>query len=341
MSEPSSPKIELDLERAAPPLAPVVPPPVELPPARAYTPAPTPVAYAVEPSYRSSALRVAGLILLFNFGLSIWLLGQGEKGGLMVGSLVIDAIIAPMLLLGKESIRRWALVRAILGLLVGSLLAYTAASSSPYAWVGVALNALYCGGLILLLTGEEVGLGRLVTGGALSGASLCLIIVAVAFAHAAMTREPSPQTAFNGRVSILGFASFQAVPNALPQDVQARFDEADIQNAISPAGAETVWVYRPKAGVTLDPDKAIRATFQGFQASADEAGQEAPARAESHGDLDGEGISNTLTMKGQPLHARIFIAQRGDAYWMFLIVVPARRGTALSDRILDSIQINS
>ncbi len=335
------PKIELDLERAAPPPAPAAPAPSPFtpPPARPYAPLQAP-AYAVEPSYRTAALRVAGIILLLDLGLAVWLLGQGQKGGLMVGSLVVDAIIAPMLLLGKDSVRRWALVRSILGLLAGSVLAYVAAGDSPYLWAAVALNALYCGGLILLLMGEELSLGRFISGGALSGLSILVIIGAAALAQAALSREPALQTAFNGRVSMLGFHRFVPDAGVLPPETQARFEEAGLENAISPAGAETVWIFRPKAGITLDPDKALRATFHGFQASADGEAHEVEPRAESHGSLDGEALSDTLTVKGQPLRARMFISQQGDAYWIFLVLLPERRDPALADRILDSIQIN-
>lgn len=74
------PKIELDLERAAPPPAPAAPAPSPFtpPPARPYAPLQAP-AYAVEPSYRTAALRVAGIILLLDLGLAVWLLGRDRR----------------------------------------------------------------------------------------------------------------------------------------------------------------------------------------------------------------------------------------------------------------------
>lgn len=341
---PDMPKIELDLERAAPhpaanPAAPAVPP--QLPPARPYAPPQAPLGHWEVPSYRIPALRLAGLILLLNIGLSAWLLGQGQKGGLMTGSLVVDAIIAPMLLLGKDSVRRWALVRSVLGLFVGSILAYAAAADSPYAWIAVVLNALYCGGLIVLLMGEDPGLGRLIAGGSLSGVSLLLILGALAFAQSMLNREPTIQTAFHGRVSLLGFQAFAPRSGDLPPSVAAKFDEVGMEQAASPAGIETVWVYRPKAGITLSPDKALQSAFQSFQtAVGSEHVSDPEPRSESHGSLDGEGLGGTLTLKGRALQARMFITEQGGADWMFLVLLPSERDPAMADRILDSIQIN-
>ena len=339
------PKIELDLERAAPPPAaqpvPAAIPP-QVPPARPYAPPQAPLSHMEAPSYRTAALRMAGLILLLNIGLSAWLLGQGQKGGLMTGSLVVDAIITPMLLMGKDSVRRWALVRSVLGLFVGSILAYTAADASPYAWIAVVLNALYCGGLILLLMGDELGLGRLIAGGSLSGVSLLLILGALAFTQSLLNREPTTQTAFHGRVSLLGFRAFSPQSGDLPPTVAAKFDEVGMEQAVSPAGVETVWVYRPKAGITLNPDKALQSAFQGFQTAAGSERVTAPEpRSESHGSLDGEGLGGTLTLKGRTLQARMFISEQGGAYWMFLVLLPSERDPAMADRILDSIQINA
>ena len=334
------PKIELDLERAEPPAAPRPAAPAMPPVARPYAPIQAPLARQEPASYRTTGLRLAGLLVLFNFVLSIWFLGQGEKGGVMVGSLVVDGIIAPMLLLGKESVRRWALLRSVLGLLIGSVLIYASAADSPYAWVAVVLNVFYCGGLILVLTGEEPGLGQLVLGGAMSGVSLCLIVAALAFLQATVSREPEPMTAFNGRVSLVGFHPFVAHPHDLSPGNAAKFEEFGIEQAVSPAGMETIWLYHPKPGITMDSEKALRGAFKAFETSVGQTPTEVEPRAESHGALDGKGLSDTISIKGHAFHARMFVSEQSGITWMFLVLLPERRDPALGDRILDSIRIN-
>lgn len=335
------PKIELDLEKVAP--VPPKPPLTPIPPAlaRPYAPPQAPLSDFTPASFRVSGLRLAGLWILINVFLSAWLIGQGNKGGLMLGSVIFDGIIAPMLLLGMESVRKWALFRSVMGLLLGSVLAYSASADSSYAWVAVALNALYCGGIILLLYGEELGLGQFIAGGAMTGVSLCLIVAAMVYAHSNADRDPVPQQAFQGRVTLLSFHAFVPRTEAMPDSVTSKFDETGLEQALSPAGIETVWLYKPKAGVRMDPDKALRTLFRQVEANAGQAPSGAEPQAESHGDLDGESISGTIQVKGHPFHAKMFAIEKKGAVWMFFVLLPEQRDPNLCDRIFDSIQFSA
>lgn len=339
---PSSPRIELDLERAAPPEAKPQPEFQQAPMGRPYAPPLAPVMHPlVESSYRTAALRAAGAILLLDIGLAAWLLGQGGSSGILVGSLVVDGVIAPMLLLGKDSVRKWALVRSVLGLLIGSVLVFASAPDTPYAWVAAALNAIYCGGLILLLAGEELGLPRLLAGSALSSLSLCAILASLVFVQSALNQDPTPQSAFGGRFSVLGFKAFTVHPHDLSPANAAKFDEFGVEQALSPAGMETIWLYHPKPGITMDPGKALKGAFRGFQTGAGVSPTDEEPRAESHGSLDGEGLKGTIVLKGRALQAHMFVSEQNGAVWIFLVLLPERRDPALADRILDSIQINA
>jgi hypothetical protein len=166
---------------------------------------------------------------------------------------------------------------------------------------------------------------------------MVVALIATGLVNAARDREPSLQTAFAGRFSVLGFARFKTSPQSLQKPA---LDELGIETSESLSGQEAVWMMRPRPGVVLDPERVLRASFQGLSTELGATSETCTVQAESHGIWDGEGLAATITMNGKPQRVRMFFFLQGDTYWEFLVLVPAAR-ESVSARILDSIEVHS
>ena len=100
-------------------------------------------------------LRWAGVILLVNIAISITVAAVAAMGGVNstpseLGAIAVNGFLAVGLFQGRENVRKWACLRAGLGVPFGF---FAENPSGPIAFQYGILNAIWCAGVVVLLWG--------------------------------------------------------------------------------------------------------------------------------------------------------------------------------------------
>ncbi|HJU84477.1 MAG TPA: DUF4339 domain-containing protein [Holophagaceae bacterium] len=294
-----------------------------------------------EASLRLLGVRIAGGLILTNGLLEVFSMARGGVTPFALGAMSVDFLLAGLLLLGGGKHRGWALGRCILGLLLGPVLLSTL-GDLPFSWLYVAINTAYCGGLILLLWGETLGVGRLVAGSTFGAGVFGLVFLGLAVGGLGH-HELARQVAARSHLSLEAYRPFKAMPTEpLPSQAQARFTDAAEEGSLAAQGAELVCYFETASDFYPDVDRMTRAVFNGWSKGVGgEVGLD-EGRSVQHAGLQGLECRGQATVREQALELRVFGFQQGQRIWVVLLAIPRQDAQAEAhiQRILDSIQVD-
>lgn len=294
-----------------------------------------------ELGYRIWGLRIAGALICVNILVSLFSMAGGKGSGnpMSIGPLIFDLILGPMLLMAKDSVRKWVLLRSTLGLLLWPVILLATGQGGVLVWVQIAINTLYCGGIILLVMGETLGLLRLILGSLMGAVIFLLALVGVA-SQTLLHKPLSRQTATDCHLSVLAFQPFKPSPGVSKDPVH--FEQMSEMVSTSNQGSVIASYFQIRPGVRLDADVVTRKAFEAWVTRIGHPEAAEQGHAADHGSERGLECQATVSIAGAELSVRAFGFTEGDKTWVLLVASPANAAQEESaTRILDSVQVDA